>query len=116
MLAAGGRPVIPDIPGLDEDVIGRGVGAHLGHDHADRPSCRERLVVVGGGYIAAEFAHVFASFGTRVTQLVRGSRLLRHHDADIATTFTDYTQQPLRPAAGHRRLRHQAGAPPAATG
>ncbi len=53
----------------------------------------ERLVVVGGGYIAAEFAHVFASFGVRVTQLVRGSRLLRHHDADIATTFTDYTQQ-----------------------
>ena len=50
-------------------------------------------MVVGGGYIAAEFAHIFASFGTRVTQLVRGYRLLRHHDADIATTFTDYTQQ-----------------------
>ena len=52
----------------------------------------KRLIVVGGGYIAAEFAHVFASFGTQVTQLVRGSRLLRHHDSDIATTFTQYTQ------------------------
>ena len=50
-------------------------------------------MVVGGGYIAAEFAHVFASFGTEVTQLVRGSRLLRHHDADIATAFTEYTQR-----------------------
>jgi mycothione reductase len=91
VLAAGGRPVIPDIPGLDEDAIGRGV-VHTSDTIMRIGALPESLVVVGGGYIAAEFAHIFASFGTRVTQLVRGSRLLRHHDSDIATTFTDYTQ------------------------
>jgi len=92
VLAAGGRPVIPDIPGLDEDVIGRGV-VHTSDTIMRIDDLPRRLIVVGGGYIAAEFAHVFASFGVQVTQLVRGSRLLRHHDADIATTFTDYTQR-----------------------
>ena len=69
----------------------------------------ERLIVVGGGYIAAEFAHVFASFGTRVTQLVRGSRLLRHHDADISRHLHRARAAALRPAAGHRHLRGQTG-------
>jgi len=92
VLAAGGRPVIPDIPGLDEDAIGRGV-IQTSDTIMRIDKLPESLVVIGGGYIAAEFAHIFASFGTRVTQLVRGSRLLRHHDSDIATTFTSYTQQ-----------------------
>jgi len=92
VLAAGGRPVIPDIPGLDEDAIGRGV-VHTSDTVMRIDELPERLVVVGGGYIAAEFAHIFASFGTHVTQLVRGSRMLRHHDSDIATTFTDCTQR-----------------------
>ena len=91
VLAAGGRPVIPDIPGLDEDAIGRGV-VHTSDTIMRIDELPDRLIVVGGGYIAAEFAHVFASFGVRVTQLVRGSRLLRHHDTDVATAFTNYTQ------------------------
>jgi len=92
VLAAGGRPVIPDIPGLDEETLGLDV-VHTSDTIMRIEELPERLVVIGGGYIAAEFAHIFASFGTRVTQLVRGDRLLRHHDADIATAFTDYTQQ-----------------------
>src|ERR1700712_1867576 len=91
VLAAGARPVIPDIPGLDEDAIGHGV-VHTSDTIMRIDTLPESLVIIGGGYIAAEFAHIFASFGTRVTQLVRGSRLLRHHDSDIATTFTDYAQ------------------------
>jgi len=91
VLANGGRPVIPDIPGLDEEVVGRGA-VHTSGTIMRIDELPDRLVVVGGGYIAAEFAHVFDSFGVRVTQLVRSSRLLRHHDADIATTFTNYTQ------------------------
>jgi mycothione reductase len=39
----------------------------------------ERMVIVGGGYVAAEFAHVFSSLGTRVTQVHRGPVLLREH-------------------------------------
>jgi len=89
VLAAGGRPVIPDIPGLDEDVVGDGV-VHTSDTIMRIGERPDRIVVVGGGYIAAEFAHVFDSFGTRVTQVVRGSRLLRHHDDDVASTFTGH--------------------------
>jgi mycothione reductase len=89
VLATGGRPVIPDIPGLDEDIVGEGV-VHTSDTIMRIDRRPERIVVIGGGYIAAEFAHVFDSFGTRVTQVVRGSRLLRHHDDDIASTFTSY--------------------------
>lgn len=91
VLAAGGRPVIPDIPGLDEDIVGHGV-VHTSDTIMRIDQRPERIVVVGGGYIAAEFAHIFDSFGTRVTQVVRGSRLLRHHDDDIAATFTDHVR------------------------
>ena len=89
VLAAGGRPVIPDIPGLDEDVIGDGA-VHTSDTIMRIDRRPDRIVIIGGGYIAAEFAHIFDSFGTRVTQISRGSRLLRHHDDDIAATFTDY--------------------------
>jgi mycothione reductase len=89
VLAAGGRPVIPDIPGLDEEIVGDGV-VHTSDTIMRIDERPERIVVVGGGYIAAEFAHIFDAFGTRVTQVVRGSRLLRHHDDDIAATFTDH--------------------------
>ena len=71
VLAAGGRPVIPDIPGLDEDMVGHGP-IHTSDTIMRIDKRPKRLIVVGGGYIAAEFAHVFAAFGVEVTQLVRG--------------------------------------------
>lgn len=92
VLAAGGRPVIPDIPGLDEESIGHGA-VHTSDTIMRIDVLPQRLIVVGGGYIAAEFAHVFDAFGTEVTQVVRGSRLLRHHDGDISDTFTRHVQQ-----------------------
>ncbi|MGS0684137.1 mycothione reductase [Nakamurella sp. GG22] len=92
VIAAGGRPVIPDIPGLDEEAIGRGL-IHTSDTIMRIDDLPQRLAVIGGGYIAAEFAHIFASLGTAVTQLVRGSRLLRHHDRDIADTFSALTQR-----------------------
>lgn len=92
VLASGGRPVIPDIPGLDEEMIGHGA-VHTSDTVMRIDALPQRVIVVGGGYIAAEFAHVFDSFGTKVTQLVRGSRLLRHHDGDISETFTRHVQQ-----------------------
>jgi mycothione reductase len=48
----------------------------------------ERLVVVGSGYIASEFAHIFSAYGVEVTQIARSGLLLRHFDNDIATGFT----------------------------
>ncbi len=91
VLAAGGRPVLPDVPGLDEEEIGHGP-LHTSDTVMRIDSLPASLVIVGGGYIAAEFAHVFASFGTRVTQVVRGDRLLRQHDGDISRTYTTHAQ------------------------
>ena len=92
VLAAGGRPVIPDIPGLDEEMIGRDT-IHTSDTIMRIDAPPKRLIILGGGYIAAEFAHVFAAFGVQVTQVVRGSRLLRLHDADISDAFTKFAQQ-----------------------
>jgi mycothione reductase len=46
------------------------------------------MVIIGGGAIAAEFAHVFSSFGVEVTQVVRAPRLLDALDVDVADRFT----------------------------
>jgi len=84
VLAAGSSAVIPDLPGLSD----RSVPFHTSDTImrlADLPSS---IAIMGGGYIAAEFAHVFSSFGVAVTQLVRGSALLKAQDSDISAAFT----------------------------
>jgi mycothione reductase len=52
------------------------------------PELPERLVVLGGGYIASEFAHVFSALGSRVTLVNRSHALLRSHDETISETYT----------------------------
>jgi mycothione reductase len=49
----------------------------------------EHLVIVGGGFVAAEFAHVFSALGVHVTIVVRGAGLLTHCDPTVCTTFTE---------------------------
>ncbi|MFI5086606.1 MAG: FAD-dependent oxidoreductase, partial [Actinomycetales bacterium] len=48
-----------------------------------------RIVSIGGGYVGAEFAHIFAGLGSEVTMVSRSSRLLKSHDADISRRFTE---------------------------
>jgi mycothione reductase len=83
VLAAGGRPVIPDIPGLSD------VDYHTSDTVMRLDELPERIVILGGGYIAAEFAHVFASFGVQVTLVNRSGRLLRSEDEDVSARFTE---------------------------
>ncbi|WP_086853213.1 mycothione reductase [Amycolatopsis kentuckyensis] len=83
VLAAGGRPVIPEIPGLDD------VDYHTSDTIMRIDELPERIVILGGGYIAAESAHVFASFGARVTLVNRSGRLLRSEDEDVSARFTE---------------------------
>jgi len=83
VLAAGARPMIPDVPGLD------GVGYHTSDTIMRLDALPERLLVIGGGYIATELGNVFGSFGSDVTFLVRGRQLLRHEDDDISLRFTE---------------------------
>ena len=87
VIAAGTRPSLPEIPGLD------GV-PYLTSDEALRlPTQPRTLAVVGGGYIAAELAHFFGSLGTEVTIIHRGPRLLREEDEDVSHRFTEVYQR-----------------------
>lgn len=75
LIASGGRPWVPEFPG-SEHVITSDEAFHL-----DR--LPERVVIVGGGYIASEFAGIFNGLGSRVTQVYRGPSLLRGFDEDV---------------------------------
>ncbi|MGO4383215.1 mycothione reductase [Specibacter sp. RAF43] len=84
VLAAGSWAVVPEIPGLADG----GVPFHTSDTIMRLEALPERLAILGGGYIAAEFAHVFSAFGVDVTQIARGPRLLRAQDTDISEQFT----------------------------
>jgi len=75
LVATGGRPHLPDVPGVE----------HVSVSDAmfDLEPFPRRLLVVGGGYIACEFASIFRGLGASVTQCFRGEQVLRGFDADI---------------------------------
>ena len=79
LVAVGGWPSTPDIPGI-EHVISSNEALEL-------PALPKRMVIVGGGYVAVEFAGIFASFGTQVTEIVRADNVLRGFDEDIRTAL-----------------------------
>ena len=74
---------MPEIAGLDE------VEYHTSDTVMRLEELPERMAIVGGGYVAAEFAHVFSALGTEVTQVHRGPVLLREHDEAVSTQFTE---------------------------
>ena len=87
VVAAGSRPSIPDIAGLD-DV------PYITSDQALRLQQQpRRLAIVGGGYIAAELAHFYGALGTEVTLIHRGPSMLRAEDRDVARRFTEVYQR-----------------------
>ena len=81
VVAAGSRPVVPS-PIADGDVP-----FHTSDSIMRIPHLPRRLAIVGAGFIAAEFAHVFTAFGTEVTMLSH-SALLRSHDEDLSRRLT----------------------------
>ena len=86
IIAAGTRPYVPDIPGLNEV-------PYITSDQALRlPEQPRRMTIVGGGYLAAELAHFFGALGTEVTIVHRGPFLLRSEDHQITHRFTEIYQ------------------------
>lgn len=75
LVATGGRPSVPEFPGREHVVTSDSM-----FDLAPFP---RRLVVVGGGYIASEFASIFNGLGSSVVQLYRGGQILRGFDDDV---------------------------------
>lgn len=87
VVAAGSRPAVPAVPGLDL------VGYHTSDTVMRLDAVPKRLVVLGAGFVATELAHVFSAFGAAVTIVGRSSLALRHEDADVARAFTDIAGQ-----------------------
>ena len=76
LVAVGGRPVRPDIPGVEHTWIS--------DDMFNLEQLPQQVVVVGAGFIACEFACILRGLGVEVTQVVRGSGLLRGFDRELA--------------------------------
>ena len=76
LVAVGGRPVRPDIPGVEHTWIS--------DDMFNLETLPRDVVVVGAGFIACEFACILRGLGVEVTQVVRGSGLLRGFDRELA--------------------------------
>jgi glutathione reductase (NADPH) len=75
MIAVGGWPETPKIPGI-EHVISS-------NEALDLPALPRRIVIVGGGYIAVEFAGIFNGFGSEVHEIIRREDLLHGFDDDV---------------------------------
>ncbi len=75
LIATGGHPSVPDIAGRELVVTS--------NEMFDLKTFPKRLLIVGGGYIACEFASIFNGLGSKVTQLYRGEQVLRGFDDEV---------------------------------
>jgi glutathione reductase (NADPH) len=75
VVATGGRPVLPDIPGMGLGITSDGF--------FELPEQPRRVAVVGSGYIAIELSGIFAHLGSKTTLVVRGSSVLKSFDSMI---------------------------------
>ena len=81
LLATGSWPSVPDFPGNDLSITSNEI--------FDLDAFPSRLLVLGGGYIATEFAGIFNGLGSQVTQLYRGDLFMRGFDDDIRRFAAD---------------------------
>ncbi len=86
LISTGGRPWKPaDLPGLEHAITSE--------EAFQLPELPRRIMVAGGGYIAVEFACIFAGMGSEVTLAYRGSNILRGFDDDVRAHLTDQIEK-----------------------
>lgn len=86
-LNTGTRPAVPPIDGLDD------VPFLDNRSVMELDALPEHLLVLGGGYIGVEFGQMFRRFGSRVTVLQRGPRLLSREDGDVSDALADILRE-----------------------
>lgn len=96
VISAGSRPVVPAIPGLDLPQV------HTSDTVMRLDEQPSRMLIIGGGYIAAEFAHIFSSLGSEVTLAVRSGHMLRSLDDTLSARFTDSARLQWNVLTKHR--------------
>ncbi len=87
VVATGSRAVIP------QEITDAGIRYYTNDDVMRLPELPRRLAVLGTGYIAAEFAHVFSALGAEVTVIGRSGRMLRQLDDELSVHFTELSKQ-----------------------
>ncbi|QSG15264.1 dihydrolipoyl dehydrogenase family protein [Halapricum desulfuricans] len=95
LVAAGTRPAVPNIDGIDE------VEYMTSTEALQLETPPEHLVIVGGGYIAAELGHFFGTFASEVTIVGRRPTLLPEADEEVAAAFTDRYADRFTVHTGH---------------
>lgn len=83
IIAAGSRPMVPSF------VTESGVRYYTNKDIMRVSELPKEMIILGGGFIATEFAHVFSSLGTKVHVIVRSGAMNRQSDPDISARFTE---------------------------
>lgn len=103
LLGLGSEPIVPDIPGLRD---ARPLTTDEVFDLSERP---ERMAILGGGYIAAEFAHFFSAMGTNVTVVGRNPRFLPQEEPEISEIVARNLSRRVRLLLGRRpdRVEHE---------
>jgi glutathione reductase (NADPH) len=81
LIATGSWPVVPSIPGAEHAITS--------NEAFFLKQLPQSVILVGGGYIAAEFAGIFHGLGVKVTQLYRGSLFLRGFDDDVRAKLAE---------------------------
>jgi glutathione reductase (NADPH) len=94
LVATGGHPFVPDLPGAEL--------ASTSDEFFGWTAAPGRVAIVGGGYVAVELAGVLQALGSRVELFVRGQRLMESFDAELAGMLAeDYRQAGIRLHPGH---------------
>jgi mycothione reductase len=99
VIAAGGRPAVPAA------IAESGVPFHTSDTVMRLDALPEHIVIVGSGFIAAEFAHVFSAFGSRVSLIGRSNLLLRAQDETVSERFTAIARERWDLHLGHETAR-----------
>ncbi|MGM8871398.1 FAD-dependent oxidoreductase [Psychrobacter sp. 2Y5] len=102
IIAAGSRPFIPPIDGLE--TVDYLTSDNLWEKLSHQSSPPERLVIIGGGPIGCELSQAFARLGSNVTQVQRGAQLLNKEDQEVA----DYAKECLEADGVQVLLNHDA--------
>ncbi|GAA1812739.1 mycothione reductase [Nesterenkonia flava] len=82
VIAAGSRPVLPEVPGIDLPQV------HTSESIMRLEDLPKKVLIVGGGYIACEFAGIFSGLGSEVVQINRSIGLMTQLDDEIAAAYS----------------------------
>ncbi len=108
VIAAGGRPTVPNIPGLDQ------VEFLTSDTIWNLRALPKRLVILGGGPIGCELAQAFARLGSEVSLVEMGKQLLGHEDPDVADVVKMALERDgVDVRLGHKAIEVKAGDAPA---